>query len=72
MEIRESKTLAVNDNSLLAQFNAALTNRPDWALSFTSAMTGARLDVYQVRVTYSDSERFGVSLQEAMNYIDRH
>lgn len=66
-DTRETKMLAVSDNSLRSRFEVALANRPDWAQSFTAVMVGEK-----VRVTYSDSGRFGVGLQEAWNYIDRH
>lgn len=67
MDTIETKTLAVNNNSLRSRFEVALANRPDWAQSFTAVMVDDK-----ARVTYSDSGRFGVGLQEAWNYIDRH
>lgn len=63
----ETKTLDVNDNNLKTRFEVALSNRPDWAQSFTTTMIGAK-----VRVTYSDGTLFGVDLQAAWNYIERH
>lgn len=64
----EIKVLTLSDgNSLAAQFEAALANRPDWAQSFTTALNGS-----SVRVAYSANARFGLGLQEAMNYLQRH
>lgn len=67
MDTRETKTLDVSDNSLKSRFEVALANRPDWALSLTTTMIGSK-----VRVTYSDNARFGVGLDEAQNYVERH
>lgn len=63
----ETKTLESSDNSLRSQLLTAFNSRPDWAQSFTTSMTGSK-----VRVTYSDNAKFGVGLQEAWNYIERH
>jgi len=60
-------TKTTTDNNLKTHFETALANRPDWAQSFTATMTGNN-----VRITYSDKATFGVGLQEAMNYIERH
>lgn len=68
MDVREMKTITVSDNSLVTRFKAAINNRPDWAQSFTATMIGRE----SVRVTYSDSSRFGVDIQAAWNYIERH
>ncbi len=43
-------------------------HRPDWAISFTVAPS--RFE--QVLITYSDRLGYGVSLDEAMSYCDRH
>lgn len=64
----EMKTFDVSDNSLRSRFLVAFNNRPDWAQSFTTSMIGAN----RVRVTYSSSTSFGVDLQAAWNYIERH
>jgi hypothetical protein len=45
----------------------ALRHRPDWCASFTANRTSRA-----VRVTYSDRLTYGVSLDEAMAYCDRH
>lgn len=67
MSTIETEMIEVSDNSLTTRFKAAFNNRPDWAQSFTTAMIGSK-----VRVTYSDSASFGVDLQAAWNYIERH
>jgi len=67
METRSTVTLDVNDNSLKSRFLVAFNNRPDWAQSFTTTMIGSK-----VRVTYSSRSAFGVDLQAAWNYIERH
>lgn len=64
----ETKTFPITGNSLTAQFQAALTNKPEWAQSFTTAMiTSSR-----VRVTYYGDTSRGVDLQSATNYVERH
>lgn len=67
METRSTVILEVNDNSLKSRLLAAFNNRPDWALSFTTAMVGDR-----VRVTYSSDAAFGVDMQAAWDYVERH
>jgi len=68
MDTRSTITTSCPVPNLAHRFDVALSQRPDWAKSFTVTPLSGNL----IRITYANSLSFGVTLDEAMAYISRH